>query len=192
MMNIGIVVEGERDRAAYPELIQKIRNDVGKVLAEPCGNDIRLVEKFVGWLKHFQWHAEITVNKALVISDSDCNDPVAWESRMSQILSQSHFVPNFPVHFHATKCEIETWLLADENAINQVARNRGKQGSVSEVTIPLESYRNAKELLQRVLSKVRLPVDSKVYQEIASAANIDRIAARCPHFKHFVDRVRAC
>ena len=191
-MNIGIVVEGERDRAAYPELIRKIRDDVEIVLAEPCGNDIKLMEKFVRWLKHFQWHAEISVNKALIIRDSDCSDPVLWETKMARILAQSRFVPSFPVHFYATKCEIETWLLADENAINQVARNRGKQGSVSEVTIPLESQRNAKELFQRVLSKARLPVDPRVYQEIASAASIERIAARCPYFQHFVDNVRAC
>jgi hypothetical protein len=191
-MNIGIVVEGERDRAAYPELIRKIRDDVETVLAEPCGNDVRLMEKFVGWLKHFQWHAEPSVNKALVIRDSDCSDAVVWETKMRQIFEQSGFVPSFPVHFYATKCEIETWLLADENAINQVARNRGKQGPVSAVTIQLESHRNAKELFRQVLSKARLPVDPKVYQEIASAASIDRIAARCPYFQQFVDNVRAC
>jgi hypothetical protein len=150
------------------------------------------MENFVGWLKHFQWHAEISVDKALVIRDSDCTDPVVWESKMEQILAESHFVPSFQVHFHATKCEVETWLLADENAINHVARSRGKLGSVSKVTIPLESHRNAKELLQQVLSKVRLPADPKVYQEIASAASIDRIAARCPYFRQFADRVRAC
>jgi hypothetical protein len=33
-MNIGIVLEGERDGAAYPELIRKIRDDVEIVLAE--------------------------------------------------------------------------------------------------------------------------------------------------------------
>jgi hypothetical protein len=33
-MNIGIVVEGDRDRAAYPELIRKIRDDVEIVLAK--------------------------------------------------------------------------------------------------------------------------------------------------------------
>jgi len=191
-MNIGIIVEERRDEAAYSELIRKIRDDVERVPAEPCGNDIRLMEKFVGWLKHFQWHAEISVDKALVIRDSDCSDPLVWESKMEQILAQSQFVPSFPVHFYATKCEIETWLLADEDAINRVAHARGKRGSVSRVTTPLESHKNAKELFQKVLSTVRLPADPKVYQEIASAASTERIAARCPHFQKFVDRVRAC
>jgi hypothetical protein len=191
-MNMGIVVESDRDGAAYPELIRKIRDDVEIVLARPCGNDVRLMERFVGWLKHFEWHAEISVNKALVIRDSDCSDPVIWETKMGEILAQSQFVPSLPVHFYATKCEIETWLLADENAINQVARNRGKQGSVSAVANPLESLRNAKEVFQKVLSKVRLPADRKVYQEIAGAASIERIAERCPYFRQFAGRVRAC
>jgi len=191
-MNIGIVVEGDRDAAAYPELIRRTRNDVGVVLARPCGNDVKLMQKFVGWLKHFQWHTEASVNKAIVIRDSDCSGAGIWEAKMQQIFEQSGFVPSFPVHFYATRCEVETWLLADENAINQVARNRGKQGLVPKVTIPLESHRNAKELFRQVLSTVRLPADPKVYQEIASAASIERIAARCPHFQRFVENVRAC
>jgi hypothetical protein len=191
-MNIGIVVEGERDKAAYPEFIRKIRDDTERIRAEPCGNDIKLMEKFVGRLKYFQWRAEHSIDKALVIRDSDCSDPAIWETKMEQILEQSRFVPSFPVHFYATKCEIETWLLADEDAINQVARSRGKPGSVSKVTLQLESHRNAKELFRRVLSEAHLPADPKVYQEIARAVSIDRIAARCPHFQQFVDRVRAC
>ena len=191
-MNIGIVVEGDRDSAAYPELIRKIRDDVETVLAEPCGNDVRLMKKFVERLKYFQWGAGHTVNKALVIRDSDCGDPVVWEDKMKRILDQSHFVPNFPVHFHATKCEIETWLLADDGAINQAAQNRGRQKPVSPLKIQFESYRDAKELFREVLSKTRLPVDPKVYKEIASFASIERIATRCPHFQQFVDKVRAC
>jgi hypothetical protein len=191
-MNIGIVVEGERDRAAYPELIRKIRDDVGIVLAEPCGNDVKLMDRFVGWLKYFQWHAQISVNKALVIRDSDCSDPVVWETKMRQILEASRFVPSFPVHFHATKCEIEAWLLADEEAINQVARRRGKQGSVPAITIQLESHKDAKQLFGQVLFKVLLPTVPAVYQEVANVARVERIAERCPRFQRFVDSVRAC
>ena len=84
-MNIGIVVEGDRDAAAYPELIRKIRNDIENVLAESCGNDARLKSKSVGWLKHFQWHATYSIHKALVIMDSDCSDPLAWEEQLNRV-----------------------------------------------------------------------------------------------------------
>jgi len=191
-MNVGIVVESERDAVVYPELIRKIRNDIGVVAAIPCGNDVRLMNQFVRWLKYFHWHAQASVNKALVIRDSDCTGAGIWEAKMKRILDQSGFVPSFPVHFYATRCEVESWLLADENAINQAARNRHKQGSVPAIKIEFESYRNAKELFMQVLSKVRLPADPLVYGEIAKAANFERIAARCPYFQHFVENVRAC
>lgn len=190
-MNIGLVVEGERDSAAYPELIRKIRSDIETVLTEPCGNDVRLMGKFVGWLKHFQWHAGYRVDKALVIRDSDCDDPTAWETKMKLILDKTQFIPSFPVHFHATKCELETWLLADENAINQVSIARGKRGAVSAVTVPLETHKDAKELFNKVLSKAGLLVTPEVYREIASATTIERISQRCPHFQKFVEMVRA-
>ena len=191
-MNWGIVVEGHRDAAAYPALIRKVRNDVDVVLAEPCGNDVNLMKQFVGWLKHFEWHTEHHVDKALVIRDSDCIDSIFWEQKMGESLERCRFAPHFPVHFHATKCEIESWLLADERAINLVANGRGKTGMVPAVTIQLESHRDAKELFRKVLSKVGLPADPKVYQEIASAASIDRIAERCPQFESFREKVMAC
>lgn len=191
-MNIGIVVEGDHDSVVYPELIHKIRGDVEDIRPIVCGNDVKLKAKFVGWLKHFEWHASLSVDKVLVIMDSDCSDAATWEALLTRIHEQSHFAPRFPVHFHATKCEVETWLLADEGAINQVSRRRGKNKQVPAITIQFESYRNAKELFQKMLSQGGLPADERVYQEIAAVANIERIAARCPSFQLFVNKVLAC
>lgn len=190
-MNIGIVVEGEQDSAAYPELIRKIRNDIGTILTKPCGNDAKLKEQFVGWLKHFQWHGQHSVEKAFVIMDSDCSDPLPWEEQLKQILGRSHFQPRFPVHFHATKCELETWLLADVNAVSLVSKRRGKNKQVTAVADPLESFKNAKELFQSVLSMANLPATATVYQEIAKATDIEKIAVRCPNFRQFVHKVQA-
>jgi hypothetical protein len=190
-MNIGIVVEGVSDEAAYPVLIRKVRNDIDTVLAESCGSDSSLTRRFVGWLKHFQWHA-LSIDKALVIVDSDCSDSVARETKLRQVYEESHFVASFPIHFHATRCELETWLLADENAINQVAQRRGKNSQVAAVTVQLEGYRDAKELFQRVLSEARLPADPQVYKEIAGFADVARIIARCPSFRLFANKVLAC
>ena len=191
-MNIGIVVEGERDSAAYAELIRKVRDDIEKIRPIICGGVVELKKKFVGWLKHFEWHETIVLDKALVIMDSDCSDASAWEAQLRQIYTQCSFEPHFPVHFHATKCEIETWLLADETAINRVSQLRGKNKQVGAVTVQLEFRRDAKELFQRVLSYADLPADAQVYKEIAAATDIGRIAARCPSFQQFVDKVRAC
>lgn len=189
---IGIVVEGDFDAAAYPELIKKIRDDIGKINPKICPGIAQLRKKFVGWLKHFEYHDSLSIDKVLVIVDSDCSDAAAGEARLQELYDQSRLVPRFPVHFHATKCEIETWLLTDEGAINDVSQRRGKSRRVPAATIQFESYRNAKELFQKVLSRAALPAIPGIYQEIAAAADLALIAARCPSFQKFVQKVLAC
>jgi hypothetical protein len=193
-MVFGIVVEGESDSSVYSTLIERIRPDVDRVLARPCQGVAGVRQKFVGWLKHFQWHSAYPVGKAFVIRDSDCRDSAPAEHELDRILAESGFRAKlkFPVHFYATRCAVETWLLADEDAVNQVARDRGKARSAKPVAGPLEDKRNAKELFRRMLSQAQLPADPAVYSEVARAARIDRIQQRCPYFQHFIDCVHAC
>jgi hypothetical protein len=192
-MNIGIVVEDERDAVAYSELIKKIRNDVSNVHPIPCRGSGSLKKEFVHWLRYFEWFAPgsiHSISKALVILDSDCSDASVWEERLRTIYLQSHFAPSFPVRFHATKCELETWLLADENAINEVCISRGKNRRIGPAKIEFESYRPAKELFQKRLSDVGLPFDTQVYKEVAAHIDIARITVPCRNFQDFIDKVR--
>lgn len=190
-MNIGIVVEGDRDGAAYPEIIRKIRPDIQNVRAVVCGDLPRLKRTFIGWIKHFEWHADFAAGKVLVIVDSDCADAAGKEAQLEHAYQQSHFVPSFAVHFHATKCELESWLLADENAVNCVSQNRGKNQRARAVDIELERHRNAKELFFKTLSKAGLPADPQVYKEVAEQVDIERIGRRCPSFALFAAKIRA-
>jgi len=134
------------------------------------------------------------VGKALVVRDSDCDDSQALEDKLGRVLDQSGFKEKLtlPVHFYATRCMVETWLLADESAVDAVARNRGKNASAQPVGDPLEDRRDAKKLFLRMLSQAQLPADPAVYAEVAAAADIDRIKHRCPYFQHFIDCVHGC
>jgi hypothetical protein len=190
-MNFGIIVEGEQDCAAYPELIRKIRDDIVSIFAIPCGGVGTLKKEFVNSLKQLPWRSPHPINTAFVIMDSDCSDAFVWEEQLGQIYEQSRSKPNFPVRFHATKCKLETWLLADENAVNQVSQNRGKGKRVSAIKVDLESHKEAKELFNRQLTLADLRATAPVYKEIASFADIARISARCPNFRQFVDKIRA-
>jgi len=190
MSVFGIVVEGPRDSAVYPAIIRKIRPDVEQVVPRPCGGVPALPKKFVGWLKHFQYQHRI--DKALVIRDSGGKDPQANEADLNDRLNQSGFKPRFPVHFYATRCMVETWLLADEQAVSMVALARGRRSSVKPVNKRLEEIMDPKPLLLEMLSQARLPADDKVYEEIASAADLDKIAERCPYFADFRKHVHAC
>jgi len=75
MSIFGIVVESERDAGVYSALVPRIRSDVTQVLRMPCGDVVQVRRRFVGWLKHFEWHSEYQVDKAFVIRDSDRGDP---------------------------------------------------------------------------------------------------------------------
>lgn len=193
-MNFGIVVEDDRDAKVYSELIRKIR-DVEAIVPYLCHGDSTLKRQFLKALKSFQWYAPnspYSINKALVIVDTDCSDSHLWEAELTQIYQQAHLAPGFPVHFHATKCELETWLRADENAINQVSRARGKNKSLGLARIQFETYRDAKELFQKRLSEASLRDTPQVYREVARFADIQRIVARCPLFQQFINKVHAC
>lgn len=152
----------------------------------------QLRQKFVGYLKNFEWHTGYQVAKALVIRDSDCHESRTLEEELAQILAQSRFQPGFPVHFYATKCMVEAWLLADEREVNEVARRRGKNAAAQAVADPVEGVREAKVMFRRMLLQAGLPDDPAVYGEVAESLDIDRVQQRCPYFQQFVGGVHAC
>jgi hypothetical protein len=190
MSVFGIGVEGPRDGAVYPVIIRKLRPDITDVVARPCGGVPALHAKFVGWLKHFQYQQ--LIDKALVIRDSGGKDPKVAEEALKDRLDRSGFKPMFPVHFYATRCMVETWLLADERAVSKVALARGRTRSIKASNTRLEEVMDPKPLFLAMLSQADLPADDKVYEEIASAADLDRISQRCPRFAEFSKHVHSC
>jgi hypothetical protein len=188
-MNVGIVVEAETDAAVYEKLIRRIRPDTDQVIPRACGGVSGVRQKFVGWLKNFQWHSAYEVHKALVIHDSDCAGADAGEAHLAQLLRESRFQPTFPVHLYTTVCELETWLLADESAVNSVAQQRLKARRARPVPGMLETIRNAKERFAGMLSEAGLPADTTVYAEVATVVDLARVGERCPRFHTFREYV---
>jgi hypothetical protein len=191
MSVFGIIVEGQRDVAVYRAIIRRVRPDVEQVVARPCGGIPALTNTFVKWLRDFQYH-ERGIDKALVIRDSDRKDPRTLEDDLQDRLKKSGFRPTFPVHFYATRRTVETWLLADERALGRVALGRLRTRSIKPVNALLEEIIDPKPLFLKMLSQADLSVDNKVYEDIASEADLDRIAERCPHFDEFRKYVHAC
>jgi hypothetical protein len=87
--------------------------------------------------------------------------------------------------------EMETWLLADEEAISSVALSRGGR-EVPRVPSALEDLMDAKEHLMRLLSRALLPYDPELCRQIASQADLDRLRYRCPSFRRFEGKVLDC
>ncbi len=191
-MNLVVIVEGTDDYETYPILIRRIRNDVERLFRVQCGGVRKLKTTFVPSLKYYQARRDLNVAKALVVRDSDCKDVHPLETELDQILRGANTKLAFPVHFYATKCELESWLLADEGAINRVSASRGGPGGITPVNLALEMHKDAKALFHRVLWEAGLQVTPRVYAEIAQAADLQRIAQRCPYFREFMARVQAC
>jgi hypothetical protein len=189
MSVFGIVVEGQRDVAVYPVIIRKNRPDVEDVVARPCGGVTEIPKRFVGLLRGFEYKS---IDKALLIRDSDWKDPQTSEEDLSGRLNQSGFKPTFPFHFYATRCMVETWLLADQQAVSKIALSRGGTRSIKAVNKRLEEIMDPKVPFRAMLSQAGLPDDEKVYEGIASAADLDKIAERCPRFAEFRTYVHAC
>lgn len=191
-MNVAIIVEGPDDYETYPVLIRKVHPEVERVRRVQCGGIRRLRTRFVGFLKNFSDNPAWAINKALVIRDSDCAEPKPLEQELNDVLQASRARLNFPVQFYATKCKLETLLLADEDAINQVSLRRAGAGGIRPVTVRLETYNDADAHLKTILGRAGLPDNPIVYAEIAHASDISRITERCPYFREFTARIRDC
>ena len=138
-----------------------------------------MMNKFPAYLQELHWAIQgQAVDKALVIRDADGKNPGELIARMEMsIVSRSY---PFPVKFVVIMQELETWLLADHDALSQVAPR-----SISEIRGPLESILDPKRRLQSILSDAGIAYTAEVARKIAAAANLERIEYRCPTFRTF-------
>lgn len=186
----GIVVEGNYDKAALTEIIKKCLSSDIEIAPRLCGGKDRLMKHFLGFLESFRYEKQgLPVDKALVIRDADDKDPDELSERMkSKIIDRTY---SFEVKFIAIVQELETWLLADENAISKVTQARSGK-TVSRINENLESIVNPKEKLQNILSNAGVPYTPVVAREIAKGLDISIIKNRCPGFKEFHQAVIDC
>lgn len=188
----GLVVEGDYDEAALTELVRKcISGNINiDVVARPCGPRGSLNNKFPGFLEEFRYLKQGTyVDKALVIRDADNKDANGLIQEMQGSV-QGRSYP-FPVKFVVVVQELETWLLADEQAISEVTMEYSGK-TVSRVNEPLEEIPAAKERLKQMLSDAEVSYTREVSRKIAAATNVQRIEYRCPSFIVFRQAVLDC
>ena len=192
-MNVGIVVEGPSDEAAYRKLIPRIRSDISEPQTRDCGGKSRLAHGFVNFLKEFQRNAAWQINLAVVICDSDCFPPQTIEKKLRNVLAASGFKPKFAVEFFATPCMVESWLLSDLDAVRTVAANRGHGAPVAALNIEIANAGSAedKDVFAQVLAHFGLPATPRVYGEVAASADLTRIGNRCHYFREFTRRMKA-
>lgn len=184
MRTFGLVVEGQYDEAVLTELVKKCIADPVEVATRVCSGSI--MNKFSGFLEAFRRVKQGThVDKALVIRDANGGDPGELVSRMRDKIANRDYP--FPVKCVVIVRELETWLLADDRAISQVAGRTVPPVNGSPEDIPAP-----KERLTRLLAQARVPYTSEVARSIAAAVDIDRLRYRCSRFGRFEEAVRDC
>jgi hypothetical protein len=124
------------------------------------------------------------INKAIILVDQDNNCIKEDAEKLKKQLVGKKY--NFEIKFHIIEKEIETWLLADHEAISKVA---GK--NISMIRGILEEVNNPKEILIRLLREKKI-YTPEVAVKIANEADIGVIENRCIGFKRFRDSVLDC
>jgi hypothetical protein len=190
MESYGVIVEGQFDVGVYEEFIRKICPEARDIRPRIAGGCAQLMKKFPSLLRSLEHVTQQggPVEKALVIRDADCRDTAAVEAKMQKSASQGSF--SFPgsVGFHAVKQEMETWLLADPEAINRVAASRGGKAT-PRIPDPLEDLQDPKEKLMDALSRSGLNYTPAVCREIAKETDLTKLRIRCPSFATFEQKV---
>jgi hypothetical protein len=185
----GLIVEGDADAQVFHQLVKKVNSPDASIYCRVCGGVDRLMREFPALLRTFEYaHNGGPVDGAFVIRDCDRKNPATVLIQMRERLRQRAY--RFPrsVELCVVNRMLDSWLLADERAINEVSRARhGK--SVTRVNDDIENIAYPKELLQKLLTEAKLIYTSAVLGEIAAAIDLKVLVDRVPSFISFRDSV---
>ncbi|MCL0103241.1 DUF4276 family protein [Dehalococcoidia bacterium] len=175
---IGFVVEDNAHEKSVIELAKKMGFQTpGKSITVMNGNKLRKARKY----------AQIMLSqgcaKVIVLKDMDENRPGELEKRFQEV----QFPPQ--TRLVVITREIETWFLADEEALGKYLRIRVKAFPQP------EGISNPKERLNHIFQDVR-GKSSGYYEagmdpaEIAKRLCVRTIEEKCPSFRKFKEEVQ--
>lgn len=188
----GLIVEGPYDAAVYQELLRKITPSLDRIVARPAGGVPNLHRLLLPLLRDLENAVNgKPVDKVIVIRDTNGRDAAQLEMELASRIHGQRFAFAHGIQFHAVRRTVETWLLADVEAINQVATARGGN-PISAVQEQLEEIQDPKARVIRLLSAAGLPFDPAVCREIAARTRLDVVRYRCPSFLSFEEKAKDC
>jgi|GEM_PF-732805 len=163
---LGIIVEGPYDEKIIRALVSRIQSEEPIIL--PVGGKTKLRKKLPGWLEYFRYE---NTDKVLIIRDQDQECIKTVVEALQKLLAGREYP--FQKIFCVIKVTIETWLLADEQAISNVVGQ-----PVPPVQGNLEDIQNPKERLIRILSTANVDYTPERARQIAAVADLEKIAYR--------------
>lgn len=192
LASYGLIVEGPYDELFYEALIPRICGTDPSFVTRVCDGLQGLMKNFPAFLRNLENVLQgRPVDKALVIRDSDRKDPLAARAEMARRIEKKEYAFPHGVQLCVVRRAIETWLLADINAVNTVALDRGGR-RVGDVKGNIEDIRHPKTLLRSRLSTARIVYTGPVCSEIARNLRIEILEYRCASFRTFKQSVLDC
>ena len=173
MKKVGLVVEDE-----HTEAIKEIGKKLGikPIIRRQRGRiNVRKASAFAEELLR-------SCEKVIILGDADCDEKRERE-RLQRIYEHLPEGLRRSVHICIIVHELESWLLADENAISRVL---GK--NVKPVENP-ESIHNAKEYLEGLFEKGGKK-QHLLAEEIAKHVDVEKLRRKCASFADFERMVR--
>ncbi len=173
MKKVGLVVEDE-----HTEAIKEIGKKLGikPIIRRQRGRiNVRKASAFAKELLR-------SCEKVIILGDADCDEKGERE-RLQEIYKSLPEGLRRCVHICIIVHELESWLLADENAISKVI---GK--NVKPVENP-ESIHDAKEYLEGLFEKGGKK-QHLLAEEIAKHVNVEKLREKCASFADFERMVR--
>lgn len=184
--NDGCILEGQYDIPVFEAIIPRIFPQAVVYRCLDCGGESNLMKKFPGYLR---WLERIVdgrpVDKALVIRDSGGKEPNNVLTAMQSRIAGQQFSFPLGIQLCTVRREMETWLLADEEAINALAVGRRVgtlHGDIEEIVDP-------KEGLMARLTDLELDYRPSVCGQIAAAMKLEVLRYRSPSFRTFEQQV---
>lgn len=184
----GIIVEGGYDSAVYNAIVSKLASHEVRVLPRLCEGKSNLIRKFPGLLESFKYNdlGQAAVDIAIVIADADGRNPAELEEELRSKIAGRRYP--FQVHFYAVQQAMETWLLADPQAISRAAEpRRGKR--VARTHDAPQDLLKPKPFLRELLERHGVSYTSALAAEIAGNLDLGVLAFKCPRFRTFAELV---
>ncbi len=159
MQTFGLIVEGDYDAAALQEFLRRCAGEDAAIVSRPCGSGGSLINRFRGFLEEFRYaKGGAPVDKAFIMRDADQKNPDELIKKMQSMIFNRTYP--FPVKFVIIVRELETWLLADNEAIIRIvaeySNRRASKIRIQEIIGTLEEIQDPKTRLQKILSDAKI------------------------------------
>ena len=178
-MKLGLIVEDY-----YAEAIKEICR---KISVNP---EVRRQRGKIDVRKAPIYAKELYLNgckKVIILADANCNLEGERERLVGVYNSLSKELRG-SVHICIAVHELESWLLADEDALSKFL---GRDIKVKAIANP-EEIHNAKKYLGEIFQKAGKKYLPSMAKEIASLADVDKIIEKIPSFVDFRNKALDC